>query len=191
MPRNLRNARVNWLLRRSRDPDLTAEQSAHTKETLLRSYEAPHHQSAAVEIVRFHKVTDPTLKSPGPGICAGRERGPEAIEETPEYAPDPDCISPDGCLFCIHHRDVLNADYCWKLASHSELKKLELTRFRPPKGETQHPAQAVISRIALKLEALAQGSEIRAQWVRDAKDSVRSGKFHAWWAGHIQLLEAL
>lgn len=191
MPRSLRKARVNWLLRRSRDPGLTAEQAAHTKETLLRAYEEPHHQSASIEIIRFHKTTDPTLQSPGPGICSGRECGPEAIEGMPEHAPEPDCVSPEGCLFCVHHRDVMSADYCWKLTSHAQLKKLELSKFRPPKGEKKHPAQAVISEIQLKLDALAQGSEIRAQWVRDAKDSVRSGIVHPWWEGHIQLLEVL
>ena len=191
MPGNLRKARINWLLRRSRDPGLTAEQAAHTKETLLQVYEEPHHQSASIEIIRFHKKTDPTIRPPGSGICVGAERGPEAIEGIPENAPEPDCISPEGCLFCIHHRDVMSSDYCWKLASHAELKKLELTKFRPPKGEKKHPAQTVISRIQSKLEAISQGSEVRAQWVRDAKDSVRSGVVHPRWEGHVQLIEVL
>lgn len=191
MPRDLRKARINWLLRRSRDPGLTAEQAAHAKETLLRVYEEPHHQSASAEIIRFHKMTDPSLQAPGPGACAGSQLEPRAMEGVPEYAPAPDCVSPEGCLFCVNHRDILSAEYCLKLASHAELKKLELAKFRPSKGEKNHPAEAVISHIRLKLKNLAQGSKIRAQWVRDAEDSVRSGVFHPCWEGHIQLLEVL
>lgn len=191
MPRVLRKARINWMLRRSRDPDLTAEQAAHTKAALLRSYEEPHHQSASIEIIRYHKVMDPTLQSPGPGICSMRVRGPELLTGVPDSAPRPDCISPEGCLFCVHHRDILSSEYCLKLASHAELKKLELTKYRPRKRGTVHPIHAVISRIEMKLEAIAQGSEIRAQWVRDAKDSVRSGVFHPSWQGHLQLFELL
>jgi len=191
MPRELRKARVNWLLRRSRDPALTAEQAAHTKETLLRDYEEPHHQSASVELARFHRATDPTLEAPGSGKCVREKLGPRMVEDAPANAPEPDCISPEGCLFCVHQRDVESADYCWKLASHAELKKLELAKYRPPKGEKEHPAQAAIDRIGMKLEAIAKGSQVRCQWVRDARDSVRSGIFHPVWDGHIRLAEAL
>lgn len=191
MPRELRKARVNWLLRRSRDPGLTAEQVAHTKETLLRDYEEPHHQSASVELARFHRATDPTLEAPGSGKCVREQSGPCMVENAPGNAPEPDCISPEGCLFCVHQRDVVSADYCWKLASHAQLKKLELVKYRPPKGEKEHPAQAVIDRIGMKLNAIAKGSKVRCQWVRDALDSVRAGIFHPLWDGHIKLAEVL
>lgn len=190
-PRSLRKTRINWLLRRSRDPDLTAEQAAHSKETLLNSYEQPHHQSAAVEILRFHKATDPTFLSPGPGICADNTRRPAALPETPAEAPHPDCISPDGCMFCIHHRDVMSADYCWKLASHARLKALEVVLYKPSKSNLIHPANRVIDRIHDKLRAIGDGSAVRAQWVRDAQDAIRAGSYHSLWQGYIQLLEVL
>lgn len=190
-PRHLRRVRVNWLYRRSRDATLTAEQSAHTKATLLRVYVEPHFQSAAAEIVRFHAATEPALTPPGPGICASQIRDPRLIPSDWVNTPSPDCVSPDGCLFCAHHRDVMSYDYCWKLASHARLKALELCLYKPPKRAPAHPAKRVIDRICEKLAAIAQGSEVRARWVRDAEDAVRAGRSHPVWAGHIQLAELL
>jgi len=191
MPRALRKTRINWLLRRSRDPNLTAEMAGHFKETLLLQYEEPHHQSAAAEIIRFHQATDPTLAPPGPGVCVEANRRPEAVPDAPPEAPEPDCISPEGCLFCVHHRDVMSADYCWKLACHARLKSLEAMLHKPAKSQPAHPAHAVIDRIEAKLRAIKEGSEIRAQWVHNARDEVRAGNYHPLWHGHIVLLETL
>ena len=190
-PRRLRKTRINWLLRRSRDVELTADQAAHTKETLLRDYEEPNYQVAAVEIVRFHSATDPSLAAPGPGICVAGGRTPSATPERPIEAPLPDCISPEGCLFCTFHRDVMSADYCWKLASHARLKVLELSLFKPPKNAPMHPAARIIERIQAKLAAIAAGSDVRAQWRRDAEDAVRAGRYHPAWAGHVELFELM
>ena len=85
----------------------------------------------------------------------------------------------------------MNADYCWKLASHARLKSLEALLFKPPKAQPRLPAHAVIDRIHAKLSAIAEGSAIRAIWTQDAKDAIRAGKFHPFWDGHIQLLETL
>ena len=189
-PRQLRHTRVNWLLRRSRDLDLTAIMSAHSKETLLAHYEEPHHQSAVSEITRFHLASDPTQAAAGPGRCADRAKAPTPIAHQPLDAPEPDCISPDGCLFCIHHRDVMTADYCWKLASHGKIKALELSKYKPPeKSDSGHPAVATIDMLKAKLDAIATSGEMRAIWVKDARDAVRSGSYHPEWNGYIRLLE--
>lgn len=190
-PQVLRKTRVNWLLRRSRDPALTAEQSAHMKETLLKDYEEPHYQSAIAEIIRFHRETDPTMTPPGPGVCVAAGEKPQRIDSAPPESPEPDCISPDGCLFCQHHRDVMNGDYCWRLASHSRLKNLEALLLKPAKSQPVQPAHAVIARIDSKLEAIAAGSDIRAQWVTDARDAIRSERYHPLWDTQIQLLDTL
>ena len=190
LPQALRKTRVNWLLRRSRDPNLTAEMSQHTKEVLLRTYDQPHHQSASVEIMRFHRATDPAIAPPGPGLCVDLHRGPILMPGSPQEAPQPDCISPEGCLFCIHHRDVQSQDYCWKLASHRHIKALELQRYVPPvRNQPSHPASSVIDRINQKLETIAAANEVRALWVRIASDAVRAGRFHPAWDGFIHLLE--
>ena len=190
-PQQLRTTRVNWLLRRSNDLELTAEQMAHDKQVLLRDYEKPHHQAATVEILSFHKVTDPTFAPPGPGLCVDSGHTPMPIEGVAEIAPKPDCVSPEGCLFCAKHRDIMSADYCWKLASHARIKSLETNLYNPSEKKETHPAYQVIERIDQKLAAIASGSEVRATWVKDAKDAVRSGRYHPNWIGHIQLLEVI
>lgn len=188
-PRLLRRARVNWLLRRSRDPNLTAEMSAHTKETLLRNYEEPHHQAAACEITQFHLKSDPIIQPPGPGSCVDGSRRPEPVIGCPPEAPKPDCISAEGCLFCRHHRDVASSDYCWRLASQRHLKALEMTLWRSPKSEPIHPGNLVVDRINAKLKAIANSGAEQARWVEDAEDNVRSGNCHPIWSAHIELVE--
>lgn len=188
-PGALRKARVNWLLRRSRDSNLTAELSAHARETLLRIYEQPHHQAAVSEITQFHVNTDPVFQPPGPGSCVDGSGKPEPFTGCSAHAPKPDCISAEGCLFCRYHRDVASSDYCWRLASQRHLKALEMTLWRSPKSEPIHPSNLVIDRINAKLKAIASSGAKEARWVEDAEDSVRSGTFHPIWSAHIELVE--
>lgn len=70
-PRRLRHTRVNWLLRRSRDPDLTAEMDQHHKQTLLHIYEEPSMQVTMTEITRFWQAADPKFECPALGVCGG------------------------------------------------------------------------------------------------------------------------
>ena len=164
---------------------------AHDKGVLLRDYEMPHHQSAAAEIIKFHCATDPTFSPPGPGVCIDESHEPESILSLPNEAPKPDCISPEGCLFCTKHRDIMSAEYCWKLASHSYIKSLEAALYKPSQKQEIHPGYRVIDRITQKLDAIASGSQVRAMWVKEAKDSIRSGTYHPYWDGHIKLLEMI
>lgn len=187
-PQPLRNARVNWLMRRSRDPALTAEMNQHTTQTLLRDYIRPHHQAAIVEISRFHSSTDPAIASPGPGVCA--EGRPQLIPDASTGVPRPDCISPAGCLFCIHQRDIDSEDHAWSLASYRHYKSLELAMYRPRgKSGAPHPAKAVLDRITDKLECFKASSEKRSLWVAEATARVEEGEFHPKWDGFIHLVE--
>lgn len=191
-PRSLRKIRINWLIRRTKDSSLTAAMAAHTEATLLRQYEAPHYQAVVVEITRFHQTSDPiSTQSSGDGLCARINGDPLRSEGSPDEAPSPDCVSPEGCLFCTYHRDVMSKEYCWKIASHSRLKILELSLYRPPTSASDHPAEAVIDRIEAKLLKIAEGSQIHEGWVRDARDAIRSEHYHPTWSEQIQLLENL
>lgn len=190
-PQDLRKTRVNWLLRRSHNLDLTAEQMAHDKNVLLRNYERPHHQAATIEILNFHHVTDPTFRAPGPGLCSDEDHRPIPIVGIVDDSPKPDCISPEGCLFCSKHRDIMSADYCWKLASHAKIKSLETNLYKPSANNEIHPAYYTIDRINQKLKAIAEGSKVRASWVQDAQDAVRSKRYHPDWVGYIELLEIM
>lgn len=190
-PQALRKTRVNWLLRRSGDLSLTAEQMAHDKEVLLRDYEKPHHQSASLEILKFHKTTDPSFSPPGPGICVDDQHKPQPIPFIAQEAPTPDCISPEGCLFCVKHRDIMSEDYCWKLASHLKIKILETNLYKPSSKQEVHPAYHVVDRLNQKLSAIAVGNKVREVWVKDSKDAVRAGRYHPNWDAFIQLMEVM
>jgi hypothetical protein len=188
-PRKLRRSRVNWLLRRSQDPQLTSEMAQHAEETLLRHYERPHHQVAVVEISRFLSAADPAIVPPGPGACV--EASPLPISNIPRMAPQPDCASPAVCLFCVHHRDIDCSDHVWSLCSYKYLKTIELARLRPTTSDsgTGHPAVAVIERVDHKLRLFEASSEIRHLWVREALARVDEGTYHPKWDGFIALAE--
>lgn len=189
--RVLRKTRINWLLRRSNDPSLTAEMHAHTQETLIRHYEQPSLQVAMVEINRFHARTDQAIASPGPGVCAEVGAIPQAVPDTASDATPPDCISPAGCLFCWHQRDIDTEEYVWSLASYRYLKSLELARFRPPaKGSAVHPAAAAIDRLTAKLKHFESSSQVRRGWVQEALIRVDEDYHHPRWDGFIRLMDA-
>lgn len=189
-PQALRKTRVNWLLRRSRDDSLTAEMHAHTQQTLIRHYEQPNLQVAMAEISRFHSKNGVGKSAPGPGICAGAGAGPKALPSTPPEATAPDCMSPAGCLFCEHQRDIDSENHVWSLASYRHLKSLELASFRPhADADSLHPALAAIDRMTLKLRSFEKSSEVRALWVNEALSRVEEGHHHPSWDGFIRLME--
>lgn len=188
---HLRKTRVNWLLRYLKDPELTAAMSGHSKGVMLSNYVQPNHQVAIAEIARFHQATDPSVASPEGGRCVGNGRNPKPIREIPPEAPRPDCISAEGCLFCMQQRDVMSADYCWKLATHARLKLVELALNKHVQKDKVHPNERVVDRILLKLGAIAAVNKTTALWVSDATDAVKSGRYHELWDGHLSLLEIL
>lgn len=188
-PQILRKTRVNWLLRKSRSPDLVAEMAQHTKETLLRVYEEPNHQAAAAEISRFYRVTDPATASVGPGMCLGAGRPVSIVgAEPPPFTPD--CTTPAGCMFCEHQRDLDSQDYVWALASYRHLKLLELDRYVPPTGDhPPHPVSNLIHRIGLKLKSFVESGVERSSWLTEAEARLKEGRFHENFDGLIQLME--
>lgn len=187
-PRELRNTRVNWLSRKSRDPMLTAEMAQHTQETLIRIYDQPHHQSAVSEISKFHAISDTAHEPPGPGTCI--KPIPSYVDQSTDTYPKPDCLSPAGCLFCDHHRDIDDSDHVWSLASYRHYKSLELMWDRPStKVDNDHPAMATIERLTEKLKSFEVSSKVRALWVNEAILRVEEGYYHPKWDGFIRLIE--
>lgn len=181
-PSQLRSTRINWVLRRSRDPDLTFEMAQHSKKTLVQIYEEPSLQVAMVEIARFWQSHDPALPSPAPGVCNGV---PVPMVGTPPEAPKPDCIRPTGCLWCEHHRDIDSQDYVWSIASMRHLKILALQGFRPPKGgkanESARYVEMAIERQSAKLRWFRQSNDVRRGWVVEALARIDEAFYHPHW----------
>lgn len=194
--RRLRKTRVNWLLRKSRDPDLTAEQAQHTKGVLLGIYEHPSQQVAIAEFIQFWKKNDPTLVGnpmpcPAPGVCDGN---PKPIESLPPEAPKADCKHPAGCLFCGHHRDIDSEDYVWSVASMRHLNTLILQRFRPPakgKADAASHVQLTIEMLTAKLKWFKDSNAKRKSWVEEAVEKVAECDFHIHWRYLIESAEGV
>ncbi|WP_238295591.1 site-specific integrase [Caballeronia novacaledonica] len=178
-PRQLRNTRVTWLLRRTGDPDTTAEMDQHAKRTLLHIYHRPSLQRAMAESTRFWAMVDPHLtktESVAPGECTGR---PKQEAEIAAKAPKPNCARKSGCLWCEDHRDLDSFEYVWAMASFQQLKLYELTKLGSGKFDDDvTPAQLVVDRIQEKLEWFEQSSEIHREWVVEARARVAEGWYH-------------
>lgn len=185
-PRMLRNTRVNWLLRQSRDSQLTAEQAQHTEQTLLRVYEEPSLQVAQVELIQFWQKNDPRLTNnpmpcPALGVCDGV---PKRIVGLPPEAPKADCTQPAGCLFCEHHRDIDSEDYVWSLASMRLLNVVILRQFRPPvkhKTDTAAHVELTLEVLTAKLKWFSESNARRKGWVDEATEKLDEGEFHLHW----------
>lgn len=193
-PSMLRGTRVNWLLRRSGDPDMTAEMTQHHKQTLLKIYAIPSQQRALSEMIKFHLRNDPALadKAPllavAPGECDGT---PKMSSVKPETAPEPDCRRPSGCLWCEHHRDIDSFDYVWSVTCFRHLKILELSQALPTKtgSKTIHPAEHAIQRLAEKLSWFKESNATRSEWVEESLTRVEEGYYHEQWSYLIESVE--
>jgi integrase len=186
-PQMLRSTRVNWLLRQSRDPNLTAEMDQHATRTLLTVYEQPSLQVAQVEIAQFWQDNDPRLATDNPmpcpalGVCDGV---PKPMPGLPPEAPKADCTQPAGCLFCEHHRDIDSEDYVWSMASMRFLNSVILQRFRPPaKGKADAAAhvELTLEVLTAKLKWFNESNATRKAWVEEATEKLAEGDFQIHW----------
>ena len=192
----LRKTRINWLLRESRDPDLTADKAQHLKQTLVRVYEEPSLQVAMREIIQFYRKTDPRLGGtimpcPAVGVCDGV---PEPLPNLPAESPKPDCTHPAGCLFCAHHRDIDSEDYVWSMASMRFLNTLLLRRFGPKEnGKADRAAyvEMVLQVLTQKLKWFENSNAKRLEWVNEALEKLAEGNFHLHWRYLIESAEGV
>lgn len=186
-PGTLRNTNVNWMLRRTGDPNLTADEKQHAVRTLLGVYEKPSQQRAMVQAKLHWAKADPVLLAAGPGLCAGK--APEPISDIPPTATQPDCATPAGCLFCEHQRDIDSLDHFWSLASYRLLKSYELAAHRQSEAKKdlpKHPAELAIVRLTAKLAYIKTSSTKREAWINEALLRVDEGRYHPDWVAMIE-----
>lgn len=190
-PSTLRKTNVNWMLRRTNDPDLTAEEKQHATKTLIGNYEKPSQQRAMVQIKGYWAKHDPAQAAAGPGSCIGK--GPAPIPDIPSTATKPDCQTPAGCLFCVNQRDIDSFDHIWSLASYRLLKSYELATHRQPESKRElpnHPAELAIERVTAKLAYIRSSSAKRETWVKEALLRIEEGHYHLEWARMIEAGQA-
>lgn len=189
-PSTLRNSRVNWILRRSGDENLTAEMAQNTLKVLLDNYKVPSQQRAMVEITQFWNKHDPISSGALKGsiINSKCDGVPMAFDDTPSSVVKPNCVIPSGCLWCQHHRDIDSFDYVWSLLSFRLLKIEELSLFI--KNESlSPPANLVIQRITQKINWFRDSSEVRSEWVLESENRIDEGEYHPHWKNVIDFLE--
>lgn len=182
-PSQLRNFKANWLFENTNDLNLVTQSLSHTEDIFIRKYHKINTKKAIKELNHFSQENTKDIIA---GLC--KQEGITVLEDNPINSIQPDCINPEGCLFCTSHRDVLSYDYYWKLASHRYLKKLEMG-LNPALSE--HPANYVIQRIDEKLEQFVLLGHIHAEWVAKARDEVRSGEYHDYWKPIIECIEEI
>jgi len=186
-PQSLKNTRVNYLLRRSGDEDLTAEMSQHGVIVLQQNYEKPSQQRAMIEVTRFWNRHDPIKKgdlkgSVLDGHCNGK---PEPMSQTPNSVAQPDCVSPSGCLWCKRARDIDSEDYVWSLFSFRYLKTLEASLAI---DRDDVPADLVINRLTEKIDWYRSSNHVRAAWVSEAEQKIEESDHHPHWSDLIEFL---
>lgn len=186
-PIQLRNTKANWMLRVDNDPERTADEMQHSVKTLLGTYEKPSQQRAMVQVKQFWAKADPARVAAGPGGCAGK--APEPTLDIPPTATQPDCVTPAGCLFCEHQRDIDSLDHFWSLASYRLLKSYELAAHRQSQSKKnlpKHPAEIAIGRLTEKLVYMKALGKKWEEWVKEALIRVEEGRYHPDWAAMIE-----
>lgn len=187
-PSVLRKTRINWLLRRSGDEDLTSTVAQHTKKVLRSKYELPSQQRAMVEITQFWNKHDPISKShPQTSVVLSECNGiPQASGNKPKNVQEPNCISPSGCLWCKNLRDLDSFEYVWSLFSMRHLKIIEASLVF--KSE-ESPSDVVIERLTQKIDWFRDSSKKRSEWVDEAELRIEEGHYHPSWTSVIEFLE--
>lgn len=188
--KDLRQTRINWLLRHTDDPGIVAEMGQHSVQTMMRSYIRPNHQRAIHEWNEFFAAYDSDPEAPAPGQC--HEQAPARAVTYVSTSPEPDCKNPAGCLFCVHYRGINNFEYVWSLLSFRELKILELANYRKKSDAApENPLMMSIERVRDILEDFKQKGTIQKQWGTEAEFRMRERHYHPRWAGFISLSEML
>ncbi|MDG9873769.1 site-specific integrase [Pseudomonas juntendi] len=186
-PRELRKTRVNWLLRKSANPSLTAEMAQHSVRTLHKDYERPNHQQALVEITLFNTKKDTALQAPGPGVCA--KKNSDKFNLSSHSLVKPDCITSAGCLFCEYQRDLPTFDHIWSLSTFHRYQTLLLAENRQPTTlNTSSHLQKIIERLKLKLDAFNHLGGEFSGWVEEARVRIDEEDYHPNWDVFIRLL---
>lgn len=182
--KKLRTFKSNWLFKNSNDKSVVVELMSHDKKTFDKYYRK---QNKSESIKELGKYNSQDLTALVIGLCTSNCQHPEKYKNI-QTTILPDCVNPEGCLFCTNHKDIRNYDYCFKLLSHRHLKQLELT-LNPNLGS--HPAKDIITRIEQKIEKLRELGDSEKKWVRKAEGLIMSGEYHPDWSDTILLLEEM
>lgn len=185
-PSAFRKIGENILMRLANDEKTAADYANHAVSTFRQSYEFPSLQRGMIEISRFWDKTDPLIQgklkvslfnSPCNGV-------PLPIDDASEKLPEPDCITPTGCIGCMHYRDEESFDYVWGLQSFKFLKIVESSSHRT---EYEKPSSIAIDWVNLKIDWFKSSEKSEHQeWVEEASIRIEEGDYHPSWSRKIE-----
>lgn len=185
-PSAFRKIGENILMRLANDEQTAADYANHAVLTFRQSYEFPSLQRAMIEIGRFWNGSDP-LSHGEPKIslfnspCNGM---PLPIDDATNKLPRPDCITPTGCIGCLHYRDEESFDYVWGLQSFKFLKIIESSSHRTKEDK---PSNISIDWVNMKIKWFKNSEKPEHQeWVEEASMRVEEGDYHPTWSRKIE-----
>jgi hypothetical protein len=182
----LRASKGVWIERRK--AGMGSQVLGNSAETFSRNYDRPSPQRAMVEITRFWNESERAMEAVGPGLCV--KTVPTPMSDAPVNAPEPDCVSGAGCLFCDHNRDQHSFEHAWKLASLRALSLRQLVSERTAEARApDHPLMVRIDRIADKLAAFSAIDAEHQQWVEEAEERVQEDRYHPYYTDKFRVLK--
>jgi hypothetical protein len=181
----LRRVRLNWLARRAGDPLVAAEIGQHDLSTFNRSYDRPHHQTAATEWTNYFRNHMELKRAAFEGQCNGT---PIPVQDLPNTIDKPDCMNQNLCIFCQNYKGIKSYSYIWSLTSYKILRERERLLTLRANGDVSG-LDSTIERIEKIISSFNSASKRCAAWLTKAVQQTRGGNYHARWSGFIQLME--
>lgn len=188
-PRQFRKIGLNILMRLCSDDETSAEYANHGVTVFRQSYEFPSLQRTIIEVTRFWEKNDP-LAHGRPMVslfntpCNGM---PVRIDDATNKLPEPDCISPTGCIGCKHYRDDNSLEYVWNLLSFKYLKIIESSSHRTNELK---PSNIAIDWANLKINWFKNSDNTQyKKWVKESEMRIEEGDYHPNWSRKIEKYE--
>jgi hypothetical protein len=186
---SLRPFSLNVLSRKSADEQAAADYANHAITTFKNSYELPSLTQAAVHVTKFWDKSDPLINGK-PKISLFRSHCtgvPKAVDNASKSLPQPDCMTPTGCINCAHYRDIESFDYVWGLATFKFLMVIESSSYRTNKTKSSN---VVIDWINGKLKWFSN-SDVpeHKEWVNESEMRIDEGDYHPSWSRKIEKFE--
>lgn len=185
-PSYFRKISENLIMRCSSDEQITADHANHAIATFRERYEFPSLQRAMIEVGRFWSKNDPlTHGVPKVSLfntpCSGI---PKEMHGSTNKLPKPDCITPTGCIGCMHYRDEDSLDYVWNLYSFKYLKIIESNSHR---SDEEKPSNIVIDWANYKINWFKKSEKSKhREWDREAEMRIDEGYYHSIWSRKIE-----
>ena len=206
----LRRGGANYFLSKSNSPIITSQKLGNTPETVLTNYLDTSFEQASHEIGTFlnkmyqfailrTRTTDTQIpvsindsegRNTATAHCSSNDEAPLLADGFNSLAPQPDCGTPNTCLFCkyflVHadHEDIRKLLSLEDILLRMQSKPLNHDHFNDSLGVTLHRIQEILLQIQ---ESIPDSKSI----INNIRIEVSNGKLDSFWGIHFDLLVEL